>query len=163
MVGQALAMVGRRAVVAGGQRGRKNPENSKNAEASPDDEIWGTGLMEGLTQVPRHWKGTNILGWALMEVRNHVRVAGRSHVRAALPAPTVLNDAPDVESTSGVGTECVILVVSAEAPMMPAAPHQVHDVRPGDMTSVHCSLSHWDGAEYGDEYLSLEERGNFSK
>ena len=88
-----------------------------------------------------------------MEVRNHVRV----------PAPTVLNDAPDVESTSGVGTECVILVVSAEAPMMPAAPHQVHDVRPGDMTSVHCSLSHWDGAEYGDEYLSLEERGNFSK
>ena len=54
------------------------------ADAIPEDEIWGTGLMSGLTSIPREWKGANVLGWALMEVRSHVRVAARSPVRSSV-------------------------------------------------------------------------------
>ncbi len=40
-------------------------------EASPYDAIWGVGLDKNspLIKNPRTWKGTNLLGFALMEVR----------------------------------------------------------------------------------------------
>ena len=40
-------------------------------EASPYDTIWGIGMQESEAGVdnPENWKGTNFLGFALMEVR----------------------------------------------------------------------------------------------
>ena len=45
------------------------------AEASPYDRIWGIGLAEEdpRAQDPRHWQGQNLLGFALMEVRDILR------------------------------------------------------------------------------------------
>lgn len=44
-------------------------------EASPVDKIWGIGLAEDSPAVenPRRWKGLNLLGFALMEVRERLR------------------------------------------------------------------------------------------
>lgn len=44
-------------------------------EASPKDEVWGIGLDEHSYEAycPRKWKGTNLLGFALMEVRDKLR------------------------------------------------------------------------------------------
>jgi ribA/ribD-fused uncharacterized protein len=44
-------------------------------EASPLDKIWGIGLAEDNKYVynPNYWKGKNLLGFALMEVREEVR------------------------------------------------------------------------------------------
>ncbi|MEY1518974.1 NADAR family protein [Providencia manganoxydans] len=41
-------------------------------EASPVDKIWGIGLAEDAENIenPLTWKGLNLLGFALMEVRN---------------------------------------------------------------------------------------------
>ena len=40
-------------------------------EASPDDRIWGIGLAVDAPNInnPHYWKGTNLLGFALIEVR----------------------------------------------------------------------------------------------
>ena len=40
-------------------------------EASPDDTIWGIGLSEShlSANIPEQWKGSNLLGFALLEVR----------------------------------------------------------------------------------------------
>ena len=44
-------------------------------EASPKDEVWGIGLDEHSPEAtcPRKWKDTNLLGFALMEVRDKLR------------------------------------------------------------------------------------------
>lgn len=44
-------------------------------EASPLDVIWGIGLSEsnGKARDPRVWRGRNLLGFALMEVRDEIR------------------------------------------------------------------------------------------
>ena len=44
-------------------------------EASPYDTIWGIGLEENCTesQDPMLWRGQNLLGFALMEVRDELR------------------------------------------------------------------------------------------
>lgn len=49
--------------------------NSIIAEASPYDKIWGIGLSENdpKAQVPNEWKGENLLGKALMKVRDTLR------------------------------------------------------------------------------------------
>ena len=41
-------------------------------EASPIDEIWGVGLSKDSDKIynPNTWRGLNLLGFALMEVRN---------------------------------------------------------------------------------------------
>lgn len=46
-------------------------------EASPIDPIWGIGLSEDdpKAQHPLHWQGQNLLGFALMEVRDRLRNA----------------------------------------------------------------------------------------
>lgn len=45
------------------------------AEASPVDRIWGTGLAADhpRSTSPEHWPGLNLLGFALMEVRQRLR------------------------------------------------------------------------------------------
>lgn len=52
--------------------------NSKNrvlVEASPVDSIWGIGLAaaDPMAMKPAKWKGLNLLGFALMEVRSLLR------------------------------------------------------------------------------------------
>jgi ribA/ribD-fused uncharacterized protein len=44
-------------------------------EASPFDKIWGVGLDESNEKIynPNYWKGENLLGFALMEVRDVFR------------------------------------------------------------------------------------------
>ena len=44
-------------------------------EASPKDDVWGIGLEESNPDVinPRRWPGTNLLGFALMEVRDELK------------------------------------------------------------------------------------------
>lgn len=44
-------------------------------EASPYDDVWGIGMAEGDEGIddPCNWKGTNYLGYALMEVRENIR------------------------------------------------------------------------------------------
>jgi ribA/ribD-fused uncharacterized protein len=43
-------------------------------EASPSDPVWGIGLAEADERAPRpsQWQGTNLLGFALMEVREQL-------------------------------------------------------------------------------------------
>ena len=43
-------------------------------EASPVDKIWGIGLAKDHPHagVPSHWKGKNLLGFALMVVRDRL-------------------------------------------------------------------------------------------
>ncbi len=47
------------------------------AEAAPDDSIWGIGLEEWQPEIqdPRNWKGENLLGYILMEVRDELAKA----------------------------------------------------------------------------------------
>ena len=44
-------------------------------EASPYDGIWGVGLSMDAPEIwdPNCWRGENLLGFALMEVRDHLR------------------------------------------------------------------------------------------
>jgi len=51
-------------------------ENKVLAEASPVDPIWGIGLAEDNSNVliPGNWKGLNLLGFALMEVRDEISI-----------------------------------------------------------------------------------------
>ena len=44
-------------------------------EASPYDHVWGIGLSADDTRAkhPRQWNGDNLLGFALMEVRDEIR------------------------------------------------------------------------------------------
>lgn len=43
-------------------------------EASPRDSIWGIGLGQGeKAEEPRQWRGLNLLGFALMQVRDQLR------------------------------------------------------------------------------------------
>jgi ribA/ribD-fused uncharacterized protein len=44
-------------------------------EASPFDKIWGIGLSEDNKNIenPNYWKGQNLLGFALMEVRDEIK------------------------------------------------------------------------------------------
>ena len=44
-------------------------------EASPQDRVWGIGLAAGDERAgsPERWPGLNLLGFALMEVRNQLR------------------------------------------------------------------------------------------
>jgi ribA/ribD-fused uncharacterized protein len=51
-------------------------------EASPLDRIWGIGLADDAphARTPSKWRGLNLLGWALTEVRAHLGAA-------VLPSP----------------------------------------------------------------------------
>ena len=46
-------------------------------EASPVDKIWGIGLTmdDPASKDPSLWKGQNLLGFALMEVREQLRTS----------------------------------------------------------------------------------------
>ncbi|RYF96968.1 MAG: DUF1768 domain-containing protein, partial [Chitinophagaceae bacterium] len=51
------------------------------AEASPIDTIWGIGLAADDPGIenPSNWKGENLLGYALMEVRDRLqKLAGEN-------------------------------------------------------------------------------------
>ena len=49
-------------------------------EASPDDDIWGIGLdaEDPRAGDPTQWQGENLLGFALMEVRDLLREGGKA-------------------------------------------------------------------------------------
>lgn len=51
-----------------------NTKNRVLVEASPVDKIWGIGLTgdDPKAENPRLWKGLNLLGFALMEVRDEL-------------------------------------------------------------------------------------------
>ena len=50
--------------------------NALIAEASPRDQIWGIGLhiKDPRSAYPCEWNGSNILGWALMQTREIIKV-----------------------------------------------------------------------------------------
>jgi ribA/ribD-fused uncharacterized protein len=55
------------------------------AEATKNDRIWGIGLDVGqsdIYSVPARWKGSNILGWALMQVRSRLREEASSDMKS---------------------------------------------------------------------------------
>ena len=45
------------------------------AESSPVDYVWGTGVAahHSFASVPSSWRGKNLLGFVLMDVRHHLR------------------------------------------------------------------------------------------
>lgn len=49
-----------------------NTKDRVLVEASPVDKIWGIGMAKDNEKIenPRYWKGLNLLGFALMEVRD---------------------------------------------------------------------------------------------
>lgn len=50
-------------------------------EATTGDTTWAIGVsvkMPKVYEVPAHWRGSNVLGWALMEVRSKLRAEGES-------------------------------------------------------------------------------------
>ena len=51
-------------------------------EASPVDTIWGVGLAadNDLIRDPNRWKGENLLGYALMEVRDKLNKDSSKHI-----------------------------------------------------------------------------------
>jgi len=51
-------------------------ENKIIVEASPYDRIWGVGMTQDDKKIndPQAWKGLNLLGFALMEVRDKLRI-----------------------------------------------------------------------------------------
>jgi len=55
----------------------KNTEDKILVEASPCDTIWGIGMSERDEGVedPHNWKGSNLLGFALMEVRDELSLS----------------------------------------------------------------------------------------
>merc|ERR1712070_1315811 len=63
-------------------------------EATSNDRNWGIGINRGdqRCQNPSQWRGANILGWALMEVR--------SALRAGVPAPEQARGMPGAVSRS---------------------------------------------------------------
>lgn len=52
-----------------------NTKDKVLVEASPVDNIWGIGMAQDNDHAenPRLWKGSNLLGFALMEVRDRLR------------------------------------------------------------------------------------------
>ena len=58
-----------------------NTGNAMMAEASPYDKIWGIGMDrdDPLARSPEHWKGENLLGGILEEIReeNKIKLQGR--------------------------------------------------------------------------------------
>jgi ribA/ribD-fused uncharacterized protein len=52
-----------------------NTGNGILVEAAPKDFRWGVGLKQNDPRItdPRQWKGTNLLGKALMDVRTGLR------------------------------------------------------------------------------------------
>lgn len=53
-----------------------NTKQSVLVEASPFDEIWGVGLSKDSAKIhnPNNWHGLNLLGFALMEVRDILNI-----------------------------------------------------------------------------------------
>lgn len=51
-------------------------DNKILVEASPYDTIWGIGMLETDPNAknPAQWNGENLLGFALMEVRDELRI-----------------------------------------------------------------------------------------
>lgn len=52
-----------------------NTENKIIVEASPYDKVWGVGLLADDEKInnPNQWAGENLLGFALMEVRDLIK------------------------------------------------------------------------------------------
>lgn len=50
-------------------------------EASPADRVWGIGLAAADAHAtdPEHWRGLNLLGFALMEARSRLRARSSAH------------------------------------------------------------------------------------
>ena len=74
-----------------------NPKPNPNqgdtllAEATRNDKIWGVGVDLGDPALadPRRWRGTNVLGWCLMEARSSLGGAGVPGAAAAAAAAAV--------------------------------------------------------------------------
>jgi ribA/ribD-fused uncharacterized protein len=66
-------------------------------EASPRDSVWAAGLTEDdpLIYDPRQWRGANVLGWALMELRERLPGGrGTFGVPRACPSSAHFNGHP---------------------------------------------------------------------
>ena len=55
------------------KKGELFGDNAIIAEASPYDKIWGIGLRSNPGLTKKDWKGQNLLGQILMDVRNDLR------------------------------------------------------------------------------------------
>jgi len=80
------------------------------AEATSNDTNWGIGLDKGDERVnqPAQWKGTNMLGWALMEARRALRLVEGSSVTPHVAEISVANvsDKSVIKTEQSTGSAC---------------------------------------------------------
>lgn len=77
LVKGAIIFAGNVAKFSGNKPLKKYILSTKNAilvEASPFDRVYGIGMLGGKdAEDPNNWKGTNLLGFVLMEVRDYLK------------------------------------------------------------------------------------------
>jgi len=79
-------------------------------EAAPNDRIWGIGLAKTDPRVkdPKQWQGRNILGSALMQVREHLRVGNTTLERSAADLRAMRPESPKESEKQSAGTPATL-------------------------------------------------------
>lgn len=102
------------------------------AEAAPNDAIWGIGLpcKDPRSRDPSQWRGRNILGYALMRAREHLRS------KVQQPSTPATEQAPPADSTITDKPSRRWRKPKSEAAAAVELDAETSDIRPADSTAA---------------------------